>query len=119
LQRPLGLPVVIDHWTGAGTDDAVLRPSFARGALLLRDPEGGMTRLSWGEVGPAGDVRRALAPGRYELLGVRWIEHDAAGAEWIASASGAASEFEIAPGRDDLAVPIASGKVVGGDKFRP
>ena len=104
LQRPLALPVVIDHWTGGCIGDAVLRPGFARGALLLRGSEGGMTRLSWGEIGVPGDARRALAPGRYEVLGVRWIEHDAQGVEWIASATGV-GELELEPEEELLFTP--------------
>lgn len=93
---------MLDRWTGGCVGDAIVRPGFARGALLLRAPEGSVTRVSWGEDGGAGDARRALAPGRYELLGTRWIERDVAGDEWIASTSGGASVLDLEEGEELL-----------------
>ncbi|MEQ1893881.1 MAG: hypothetical protein ABL998_15175 [Planctomycetota bacterium] len=99
--------MVIDRWTGGCVGDAIVRPGFARGALLLRAPEGGTFRLSWGEDGGAGDVRRALAPGSYEVLGYRRIERDRAGAEWLASVSGPPPVLELRAGEVTLFAPPA------------
>ena len=86
--------------TGAAL--AVITPSFERGALLLRNEEGRLYRLSWGEGSKSGsDRRRALPAGKYALAGYRLITTDSTGKTWHVSATAASMrEIELASGQE-------------------
>lgn len=61
-----------------------------RGALLLRNREGALYRLSWGEEDPqdsSTDRRRALPHGVWDLVGYRLLR-ESDGVLWHVSASG-------------------------------
>lgn len=83
--RPLSLPEVLDAARPASAGEATVLPSFKRGAALLRASDGRLLRLSWDE--PASERRRALAAGRYELLGYRLVT-ESDGSTWHISGSG-------------------------------
>ncbi len=84
---------------GGSQEMGFVVPSFERGALLLKNSDGKIYRLSWLEDGDASKAaaaqkvaaaerRRALPAGDYTLVGYRLCRDDAEGVRWDLSATG-------------------------------
>ena len=65
-----------------------MRSSIDVGAVLLRDGHGDEIRLSWDKKGQGGETR-ALAPGRYKVVGYRMVKPGSDGNEWMLTATSA------------------------------
>ena len=86
---PLALPEVLAAPPAPlAPGDAVVTPSFARGAALLRSEAGKLYRLSWEAKEERDDRRRALPAGKYALVGYRLIATDAQSVAWHQSVGG-------------------------------
>ena len=72
----------------AADGESGVRSSIEVGAVLLRDGHGEEIRLSWDKNGQAGETR-ALAPGRYKIVGYRMVEPGSDGEEWMITATSA------------------------------
>ncbi|MCH7540118.1 MAG: hypothetical protein IH999_06945 [Proteobacteria bacterium] len=66
--------------------DSGVRSSIEVGAVLLRDEHGREIRLSWDKKKQAGETR-ALAPGRYKVVGYRMVKPGSDGDEWMITAT--------------------------------
>ncbi len=78
-----------------------MTPSFDRGALLLRDEEGTVLRLSWEEeAGADADRRRALPAGDYKLISYRILLQDGEETWHLSATHSKIQEVTIQPGED-------------------
>jgi len=98
--KPLPLPRVVDAKSEPGAGEALVVPSFERGAALLRGADGNLVRLSWEDEDARTDPERALAVGRYTLVGYRLLARDPEHETWHVSASAVKGvELDVQPGR--------------------
>ena len=97
----------------AADGESGVRASIKVGAVLLRDGHGKEIRLSWDKKGQGGETR-ALAPGRYKVVGYRMVEPGSDGEEWMITATSAHFGNLNVHNRQVAMVPVPKAIVQGG-----